>query len=122
MSLTLEEICCLKNKIRVCVASLGYEICLKENSGYCVDDLYEKLKYVLSVRTAINDKTSKGIVTAKNNIINFCNRKVFMSKNNSLFLTNIDSENCPEEIELTEECCTSLCELESKINEICLHC
>ena len=122
MSLTEEEICCLRIKADSCIAKIGYDIALKEDSGYCVDSLYEKLKYANSIRRAIQDRIEKGIVTTKNNIINFCNKKVFMSAKNSLFLTNTDSKICREELELTEECCISLCDLESKLNEICSHC
>jgi len=122
MSLTQEEICCLKLKAEGCVASLGYEIALKESKGYCVDDLYEKMKYILSLIDVLEGKIKCGVKTVKNNIINFCNEKVFMSKNNSLFLTNVDSNSCLEESELAEECCTDLCELESQLNKICRNC
>ena len=122
MSMTAEEICCLRIKAQSCVAEIGYQICLKENNGYCVEELYEKLKYVSSLRRMIEDKFSNGVKTVKNNIIHFCNEKVFLSKNNSLFLTKIDSDSCPEELELTEECCVDLCDIESKLNEICRNC
>ena len=90
MNLTQEEICCLKIKADTCIAEIGYEIALKENKGYCVDSLYEKLSYVLSLRRLIEDRITCGTKTVINNVINFCSKKVFMSKNNSLFLTNID--------------------------------
>ena len=122
MSSSIDKICCLSIKAQACVAELGYKIALKENSGYCVDDLYEELKFLLSIKSMVDAKLFAGVKTFKNNIINFCSKKVFMSSNNSLFLTNIDSNSCTEELELTEECCLSLCDIESKLNEICRHC
>jgi len=122
MSLTQDEICCLNIKAEGCIASLGYEIILKENKGYCIDDLYEKLKYLICLQEMLEGRISCGETTAKENIIDFCGQKVFMSKNNSLFLTKIDSDSCLEESELAEECCIDLCDLESKLNEICRNC
>jgi hypothetical protein len=122
MSLTQDQICCLKIKADSCAAAIGYKITLKENKGYCVDELYEKLKYVLSLGKMFAEKLSCGDKTVKNNEIHFCDQKVFLSKNNSLFLTNIDSNSCLEESELAEECCIDLCEVESKLNEICRNC
>lgn len=122
MSFNLDNICCLANKAQSCVAKIGYEISLKENSGYNVDSLYVKLNFVLSIKKIIDNAVSKPKKTYKKNIINFCGQKVFMSRNNSLFLTNIDSHSCLEESELAEECCIDLCDVESKLNEICRHC
>ena len=123
MNLTTEEICCIKIKAESCAARIGYEIYLKENSGYCVDSLYEKLKFVLCLDDILSDIISAGNKTFKNNIIHFCNKKVFASKNNSLFLDNVDSQDeCKDETELTEECCITACDIESKLNEICSNC
>jgi len=122
MSMTSEEICCLKLKAEACAAELGVEICLKENAGYCVDALYEKLKYVLSLDRLISEKISAGTKTIKNNIIHFCNKKAFASKNNSLFLDNVDSKDACKESELTEECCITICDIRAKLNEICNNC
>jgi hypothetical protein len=123
MDLTAEEICCIKIKAEACAAKLGVEISVKESAGYCVDALYEKLKYVLCLDDIISDIINAGTKTFKNNIIYFCNKKVFASKNNSLFLDNIDSQDeCKDEAELTEECCIDICNIESKLNEICSNC
>lgn len=122
MSLTQDEICCLILKAEGCIGSLGYEIVLKENKGYCVDELYEKLKYMICLKEMLEDGFNCGEKTVKENIIHFCGEKVFMSENNSLFLTNVDSNSCLEESELAEECCIDLCEVESQLNKICRNC
>ena len=123
MSLTIEEICCLKFKAQACVSQIGNEICLKENAGYCVDGLYEKLKMAISLKGMIEEKISASGKTIKSNIIHFCNKKVFASKNNSLFLDGIDSQDdCEDETQLTDECCISICDIESKLNQICSNC
>lgn len=120
--MTQDEICCLKIKAEGCIASLGYEIVLKENKGYCVKDLYEKLKYLICLNNILEGRILCGTKTVKENIINFCGEKVFMSENNSLFLTNVDSNSCLEESELADKCCTDLCEVELQLNKICKTC
>ena len=122
MNLTQDEICCLNIKAKSCLAQIGYEIVLKANKGYCVEALESKLRYVFYLKEIIESKITCGTKTVKDNIIDFCGRKIFLSKNNSLFLTNIDSNSCSEELELSEECCIDLCEVRSKINEICKNC
>ena len=88
-----------------------------------MDALYEKLKYVLCLDDMISNIIAAGTKTFKNNIIYFCDKKVFASKNNSLFLDNIDSQDeCKDEPELTEESCIDICNIESKLNEICSNC
>lgn len=119
---TQEQICCLFLKAQSCVGQIGYEIVLKANKGYCVEALENKLKYAICLKDMIGSKISNGTKTVKDNIIDFCGTKIFLSKNNSLFLTNIDSNSCSEELELSEECCIDLCEVESKLNEICKNC
>ena len=121
MSLTQDQICCLSIRAGSCIGELGYNIVLKINKGYCVDDLKNKLKHLISLKALLDSKISCGIKTVKNNIINFCNEKVLLSKNNSLFLDNIDSEDCVES-ELEEVCCIDVCDVESAINSICKNC
>lgn len=109
-------------RLQVCEADLGYEISLKTGSGYCVDALYQKLALIKNLKRLVDKALCGNGKTYKNNVINFCNKKVFMSKNNSLFLDNIDSNSCKEELELAENCCIDTCTIESKINEICKNC
>jgi len=122
VSLTQDQICCLSIKACSCIAALGYEIVLKLNKGYCVDALQSKLKHLIFLKNLVDSKLSCGEKTVKNNIINFCNEKVLLSKNNSLFLDNIDSQECQEELELEEQCCIDVCDIESAINSICKNC
>lgn len=107
-------------KLDQCIAKLGYKIVLKINKGYCVDSEQNKLNYLMSLLSDLNfyNRPEK---TVKDNVIYICDQKVFLSKNNSLFLDDLDSKSC-QESELAEECCVDLCDLEAKINSICKTC
>jgi len=120
MSAQIKDMCCLLNKVDLCVSELGYKIVLKSNKGYCTDIEQNKLNFLLSLKDELhaNYHPKK---TVKNNLIHFCGQKVFVSKNNSLFLDDLDSKSC-QESELTEECCIDLCAIEAKINSICNNC
>ena len=117
--MTQDELCCNIIKANSCIAELGYEIVLKCNKGYDVEKLFSKLQYLKSLRDILERALRCGDKIVKDNKIHFCNEKILLSKNNSLFLTHADE--CSE-TELSEECCTDLCEVESKLSSICINC
>lgn len=117
--MTAEEFCCNILKADQCIAQIGYELVLKCNKGYDVDGLGEKLAYVHCLKNIFEEATPDGSMVVKDNEIHFCNEKILLSKNNSLFLATVDK--CTE-TELTEECCTDLCEVEAKLSSICINC
>jgi len=98
------------------LAEIGYEIVLKENRGYNVDALYNKLKHVKFLNDTL-DCIPTCEKKVKNNIIRFCGKKVFLSKKNSLFLST-DSDRCKDDLVLEEQCCIDICEVESQLNSI----
>lgn len=106
----------LKLRTGQILAEIGYEIVLKENRGYNVDALYNKLKHVKFLNDTLKKKSTVE-KKVKNNVIQFCNRKVFLSKKNSLFL-EVDSNGCKEELVLEEKCCVDVCDIESHLNSI----
>lgn len=117
--MTQEELCCNIIKADQCIAALGYEIVLKCNKGYDVEALSEKLAYVKSLKSIFEKAVPDGEMIAKGNAIYFSEKKVLMSKNNSLFLASTDE--CTETV-LTEECCTDLCEAEARLRSVCINC
>lgn len=117
--MTKNELCCNIIKACDCMAELGYEIVLKCNKGYDIDELMEKLAYISSLKQIFDDAISDGERVAKGNEIHFYNEKVLMSKNNSLFLASADE--CTETV-MTEQCCTDLCEIEAKLRSVCINC
>jgi len=118
--LTAEQICCLILKADDCAGELAYKIAIKTNRGYCVDDLHEKLAYIYSLKDTLEEAYKKLGKVVKNNIIYFSGEKVLLSKNNPLFLESVIDE-CLE-TELQENCCTDLCEIESKLSSVCINC
>lgn len=116
-----KDIECLEVKIAQCSAMIGYEIALKEDKGYDIFELESKLRYLNSLRTMLCGCSCGCSKKIKGNEIHFCNKKVLLSKNNPLFLTdNIDSR-CFES-QIKDGCCVDLCEVESKVSSICINC
>ena len=105
--------------MKQCAVEIAYEIVLKESKGYPVIVLKSKLAYLYSLKAMLESCSCGCVKKIKDGYIQICGGNVLPSKNNPLLLKKLDST---KESQVSESCCVSLCEIESKFSSICINC
>lgn len=112
MKMSKKDIQCLLFKMKTCAVEIAYDIILKEPKGYKVDALLSKLAYLDSLIDIVESCKCTCGKKIKAGYIQICGEKVLPSKNNDLLLKKLNADNC----------CISLCDIESKFSSICINC